>query len=169
MVLNRKVKINYVRYLSADNLGYYYRSALRRRERLVGCRDLPGVRLGQTYTFLASSLKLKASEVPSLLCFYKNFPGSLVLYHVYSHYQYFPLMNDQTENDKIKVDQLAHVIDLNAKLLGNAASTYAYNKINNLLLMQVLAKVEGRDLEEIRNNVDKYIAQFTEEYIKKNS
>ena len=78
-------------------------------------------------------------------------------------------MNDQTENDKIKVDQLAQVIDLNAKLLGNAASTYAYNKINNLLLMQVLAKVEGRDLEEIRNNVDRYIAEFTQEYIKKNS
>ncbi|HEY5327544.1 MAG TPA: hypothetical protein VIJ27_11140 [Mucilaginibacter sp.] len=78
-------------------------------------------------------------------------------------------MNDQTENDKIKADQLTRVIDLNAKLLGNAASTYAYNKINNLLLMQVLAKVEGRDLEEIRNNVDRYIAQFTDEYIKMNS
>jgi hypothetical protein len=78
-------------------------------------------------------------------------------------------MNDQTENDKIKADQLTRVIDLNAKLLGNAASTYAYNKINNLLLMQVLAKVEGRDLEEIRNNVDRYIAQFTDEYMKMNS
>jgi hypothetical protein len=82
---------------------------------------------------------------------------------------YIPVMNDQTENDKLKTDQLAHVIDLNAKLLGNAASTYAYNKINNLLLMQVLAKVEGRDLEEIRNNVDKYIAQFTQEFLKMNS
>lgn len=78
-------------------------------------------------------------------------------------------MSDLTENDKMKAEQLARVIDLNAKLLSNAASTYAYNKINNLLLMQVLAKVENRDLEEIRNNVEKYIAQFTDEYIKKNS
>ncbi|MDR3694566.1 hypothetical protein [Mucilaginibacter sp.] len=78
-------------------------------------------------------------------------------------------MSDLTENDKMKAEQLARVIDLNAKLLSNAASTYAYNKINNLLLMQVLAKVENRDLEEIRNNVDKYIAQFTDEYLKKNS
>jgi len=78
-------------------------------------------------------------------------------------------MNDQTENDKNKAGQLAQVIDLNAKLLSNAASTYAYNKINNLLLMQVLAKVEGRDLEEIRNNVERYIAQFSDEYIKKNT
>jgi len=78
-------------------------------------------------------------------------------------------MSDQTENDKIKAEQLARVIDLNAKLLSNAASTYAYNKINNILLMQILAKLENRDLEEIRNNVDRYISQFTEEYIKKNS
>jgi hypothetical protein len=78
-------------------------------------------------------------------------------------------MSDQTENDNLKAEQLARVIDLNAKLLSNAASTYAYNKINNLLLMQVLAKVENRDLEEIRNNVEKYIAQFTDEYLKKNS
>jgi len=78
-------------------------------------------------------------------------------------------MNDQTENDKAKTDLLARAIDLNAILLSNAASTYAYNKINNLLLMQVLAKVEGRDLEEIRNNVEKYIAQFTDEYLKMNS
>jgi len=75
-------------------------------------------------------------------------------------------MNDQTENEK---NALLRVMDLNAKLLSNAASTYAYNKINNLLLMQVLAKVEGRDLEEIRNNVDKYIAQFSQEFIKMNS
>jgi hypothetical protein len=74
-------------------------------------------------------------------------------------------MNDQTENEKA----LARAIDMSAKLLSNAASTYAYNKINNLLLMQVLAKVEGRDLEEIRNNVDKYIAQFSQEFILKNS
>ena len=78
-------------------------------------------------------------------------------------------MSDLTENDKIKAEQLARVIDLNAKLLSNAASTYAYNKINNLLLMQVLAKVENRDLEEIRSNVERYIAQFTDEYLKKNS
>ena len=84
-------------------------------------------------------------------------------------YQYFSLMNDQTENDKIKVDQLTRVLDLNAKLLSNAASAYAYNKINNLLLMQVLAKVEGRDLEEIRNNVDRYIAQFTDEFLNMNA
>ncbi|HEY8780874.1 MAG TPA: hypothetical protein VIM16_04600 [Mucilaginibacter sp.] len=78
-------------------------------------------------------------------------------------------MNDQIENEKTKTDLLAQAMDLNAKLLSNAASTYAYNKINNLLLMQILAKVENRNLEEIRNNVDKYVAQFTEEYIKKNS
>lgn len=78
-------------------------------------------------------------------------------------------MNDQTENDKAKTDLLAKAIDLNAKLLSNAASAYAYDKINNLLLMQILAKVDNRDLEDIRNNVDKYVAQFTEEYIKKNS
>lgn len=77
-------------------------------------------------------------------------------------------MSDQTEHDKIKAD-LARVMDLNAKLLSNAASTYAYNKINNLLLMQVLAQVESRNLEEIRNNVEKYIAQFTDEFMKMNS
>jgi len=76
-------------------------------------------------------------------------------------------MSDQTEHDKIKAD-LARVMDLNAKLLSNAASTYAYNKINNLLLMQVLAQVESRNLEEIRNNVEKYIAQFTDEFVKLN-
>ncbi len=76
-------------------------------------------------------------------------------------------MSDQAEHDKIKAD-LARVMDLNAKLLSNAASTYAYNKINNLLLMQVLAQVESRNLEEIRNNVEKYIAQFTDEFMKMN-
>jgi hypothetical protein len=60
-------------------------------------------------------------------------------------------------------------IDLNAITLSSAASTYAYNKINNLLLMQILAKLENRDLEEIRTNVDKYIAQFTQEFLTKNS
>jgi hypothetical protein len=78
-------------------------------------------------------------------------------------------MNDQTENDNTKTALLGRTVDLNNTLLASAASTYAYNKINNLLLMQVLAKVEGRDLEEIRNNVDKYIAQFTEEFVKMNS
>jgi hypothetical protein len=78
-------------------------------------------------------------------------------------------MNDQTENDNIKTDLLNRAMDLNAKLLSQAASTYAYNKINNILLMQILAKLEGRDLEEIRNNVDRYIAEFSEEFIKKNS
>jgi len=77
-------------------------------------------------------------------------------------------MIEEMENDKMKADLLAQVIDLNNKLLSNAASTYAYNKINNLLLMQVLAKVEGRDLEEIRTNVDRYIAQFADEFMKKN-
>jgi len=78
-------------------------------------------------------------------------------------------MNDTMENDKTTTELLAQAIDLNAKLLSSAASTYAYNKINNLLLMQVLAKVENRDLEEIRNNVDRYIAQFTDEYMTKNA
>ena len=77
-------------------------------------------------------------------------------------------MSDQTEHDKIKAD-LASVMDLNAKLLSSAASTYAYNKINNILLMQILAKIENRDLEEIRNNVDRYLAEFADEFIKKNS
>lgn len=99
--------------------------------------------------------------------FYKSFSNNLVIAQFLL--LYICDMNDQTEIDKIKVDQLAQVIDLNAKLLSNAASTYAYNKINNLLLMQILAKVENRDLEEIRNNVDRYITQFTEEYVEKNS
>ena len=76
-------------------------------------------------------------------------------------------MSDQTEHNKIEAD-LARVMDLNAKLLSSAASTYAYNKINNLLLMQVLSQVESRNLEEIRNNVEKYIAQFTDEFMKMN-
>ncbi|MDP9078598.1 MAG: hypothetical protein M3O71_14295 [Bacteroidota bacterium] len=67
-------------------------------------------------------------------------------------------MIDQTENDKFKAD-----------FLSIAASTHAYNKINNLLLMQILAKLEGRDLEEIRDNVDKYLNQFSAEFIKANS
>jgi hypothetical protein len=78
-------------------------------------------------------------------------------------------MDTPIDNDKTKTDLLAQAVDLNAKLLSNAASTYAYNKINNILLMQILAKLDGRDLEEIRDNVDRYIAQFTDEYMKKNS
>jgi hypothetical protein len=77
-------------------------------------------------------------------------------------------MNELTENEKIKTDLLPQVADLNAKLLSTAAQSYAYNKINNILLMQVLAKLENRDLEEIRANVDRYIAQFTDEFLKKN-
>jgi hypothetical protein len=38
-----------------------------------------------------------------------------------------------------------------------------------VLLMQVLAKLENRDLEEIRANVERYIAQFADEFMKKNS
>jgi len=67
-------------------------------------------------------------------------------------------MIDQTENDKFKAD-----------FLSIAASTHAYNKINNLLLMQILAKLENRDLEEIRNNVDRYVSEFSAEFIKANS
>jgi hypothetical protein len=78
-------------------------------------------------------------------------------------------MDSPIDNDKTRTDLLAQAVDLNAKLLSNAASTYAYNKINNILLMQILAKLDGRDLEEIRDNVDRYIAQFTDEYMKKNS
>ena len=78
-------------------------------------------------------------------------------------------MKDQTENDNVKAELIGKAMDLNSKLLSHAASTYAYNKINNILLMQVLAKLEDRDLEEIRNNVDKYIAQFSDEFMKMNS
>ena len=76
-------------------------------------------------------------------------------------------MNDQTENGNVNAEVFSRQIDMNAVTLSNAASTYAYNKINNLLLMQVLAKVENRDLEEIRDNVEKYIAEFSEEFIRK--
>ncbi len=78
-------------------------------------------------------------------------------------------MNDQAENESVKTDLLNRAMDMNAKLLTQAASTYAYNKINNILLMQILSKLENRDLEEIRNNVDKYIAEFSDEFVKKNS
>ena len=75
-------------------------------------------------------------------------------------------MDDQ--NDNTKAELFNKAMDLNATLLSHAASTYAYNKINNLLLMQVLAKLDGRDLEEIRNNVEKYIEQFSQEFISMN-
>ena len=78
-------------------------------------------------------------------------------------------MSDQTENEKTIAELSANVTDLNSKLLNYAATNYAYNKINNVLLMQVLSKVEGRDMEEIRVNVERYIAQFTDEYVKKSS
>jgi hypothetical protein len=78
-------------------------------------------------------------------------------------------MNDQTENDNIRTEVIHRAMDMNAKLLSHAASTYAYNKINNVLLMQILAKLENRDLEEIRENVERYVAEFSEEFLKKNS
>ena len=77
-------------------------------------------------------------------------------------------MDNQIENEKIKADLFNKIMDMNTTLVSNAASSYAYNKINNILLMQILAKLEERDMEEIRNNVDNYIARFTEEYRKKN-
>ncbi|ASU36537.1 hypothetical protein [Mucilaginibacter xinganensis] len=77
-------------------------------------------------------------------------------------------MNDQLENDKLNAGLQNGPANLNATIINSAASTYAYNKINNLLLMQILAKLENRDLEEIRNNVDRYVAQFTEEFMQKN-
>jgi len=75
-------------------------------------------------------------------------------------------MENQTENNNAHAELLNKLTEMNSRFTNNAASTYAYNKINNLLLMQVLAHLENRDLEEIRNNVDKYIAQFTDEYMK---
>jgi hypothetical protein len=78
-------------------------------------------------------------------------------------------MDNQIENEKIKADLFNKVMDMNATLVSNAASSYAYNKINNILLMQILAKLEERDMEQIRTNVDNYIARFTEEYMKKNA
>ena len=75
-------------------------------------------------------------------------------------------MNEQPENTTALTGNSAV---LSSMVLNIAASTYAYNKINNLLLMQILAKTENRDLEEIRTNVDRYIAQFTEEFKKANS
>lgn len=77
-------------------------------------------------------------------------------------------MENQTENHNAHAELLNKLSELNTGLTGNAASAYAYNKINNILLMQVLAHLENRDLEEIRSNVDRYILQFTDEYMKKN-
>ena len=77
-------------------------------------------------------------------------------------------MDNQNENSSAHAELLNKLTEMDARLTGNAASAYAYNKINNLLLMQVLAHLENRDLEEIRNNVDKYIVQFTDEFMKKN-
>jgi hypothetical protein len=76
-------------------------------------------------------------------------------------------MDNQNENSSAHAELLNKLTEMDARLAGNAASAYAYNKINNLLLMQVLAHLENRDLEEIRNNVDRYIAQFTDEFMKK--
>ena len=78
-------------------------------------------------------------------------------------------MDTQIENEKIKADLFNKIMDMNTTLVSNAASSYAYNKINNILLMQILSKLEERDMEEIRKNVDNYIARFKEEYMKKNA
>jgi len=78
-------------------------------------------------------------------------------------------MDNQTESNNAHTELLNKLTELDGRLTGGAASAYAYNKINNILLMQVLAHLENRDLEEIRNNVDNYIARFTEEYLKKNA
>lgn len=78
-------------------------------------------------------------------------------------------MDNQTENSNAHAELLNKLTEMDARLMGSAAATYAYNKINNILLMQVLAALENRDMEEIRNNVDNYIARFTEEYMKKNT
>jgi hypothetical protein len=78
-------------------------------------------------------------------------------------------MSDQTENEKTIAELSARVAALEGKLLNFAAATHAYNKINNVLLMQTLATVENRDMEQIRTNVENYIAQFTDEFLKANS
>ena len=78
-------------------------------------------------------------------------------------------MDNQTEDNNAHAELLNKLAEINARFTANAASAYAYNKINNLLLMQLLAHQENRDLEEIRNNADRYIAQFTDEFMKKNA
>lgn len=78
-------------------------------------------------------------------------------------------MNELNETE-LKIAELsAQVAELKTKLLDYAASAFAYNKINNILLMQTLATVENRDMEEIRNNVERYIAQFAEDFKKDNA
>jgi hypothetical protein len=78
-------------------------------------------------------------------------------------------INNQTESNDAHAELLGKLTAMNARLASNDASAYAYNKINNLLLMQVLAHLENRDLEEIRSNVERYIAQFTDEFTNKTS
>jgi len=78
-------------------------------------------------------------------------------------------MDNQTESNNAHTELLNKLTEMDGRLTGSAAAAYAYNKINNILLMQVLAHLENRDLEEIRSNVDNYIARFTEEYMKKNA
>lgn len=78
-------------------------------------------------------------------------------------------MDNQTESNNAHSELLNKLTEIDGRLTGSDASAYAYNKINNILLMQVLAHLENRDLEEIRSNVDNYIARFTEEYLKKNA
>jgi len=75
-------------------------------------------------------------------------------------------MDNQTESNNAHAELLNKLTEMDGRLTNSAASAYAYNKINNILLMQILAHLENRDLEEIRNNVDNYIARFTEEYMK---
>jgi hypothetical protein len=78
-------------------------------------------------------------------------------------------MSEISVNDQTIADLSAKVAKLEASLLDYAATTYAYNKINNVLLMQSLSKLEGRDMEEIRVNVERYIVDFTAEYKRDNS
>jgi hypothetical protein len=78
-------------------------------------------------------------------------------------------MSEITENERTIADLSARVAKLEGKLLDYAATSYAYNKINNVLLMQVLSTTENRDMEEIRVNVERYIADITSEYVKGNS
>lgn len=78
-------------------------------------------------------------------------------------------MNELNETE-LKIAELsAQVAELKTKLTDYAASAFAYNKINNILLMQTLSTVENRDMEEIRNNVDRYIVQFAEDFKKDNA
>jgi hypothetical protein len=78
-------------------------------------------------------------------------------------------MSDLIENEKTVADLSARVAALESKLSDYASTLYAYNKINNVLLMQTLATVENRDMEQIRGNVEKYIADFKQEFLNTNS